>query len=268
MENMTTSEDLLFFPVIGRIYTTERFPAILRDEKALSLKSRLPAHLRDRKLQNQYAALAGAVRSAEFDRFIRSFLKQNPDGIVVQLGCGLETTFDRCDNGSARWVEVDTAESMKIRKTVLREGPRERYFEGDPLSPAWMAEIRVREPQTPVLVCAAGLLHRFPQDRIEKLLWELQAMGHVEILFDALNRQGGKRMEGYLPSGNPAKTAEPFCVDDAAHLAEHLGGDARVLVEDAMFAHADLSGVGFLAKSAIRKANRGKMMKIVALKLS
>ena len=43
MQNMGIVEDTLFVPLLGRIYASERFPNILRDDAALSLKDRIPA---------------------------------------------------------------------------------------------------------------------------------------------------------------------------------------------------------------------------------
>ena len=36
-------EDTMFIPMVGRIYATEKFPGILYDKKALSLKEKLPS---------------------------------------------------------------------------------------------------------------------------------------------------------------------------------------------------------------------------------
>ena len=266
MENMTTMEDTLFLPVLGRIYATERFPHILKDEKALELKAKLPAHLKDRQLQNQYAALAGAVRSANFDRYIRNFLQRHPDGVIVQLGCGLETTYYRCDNGRAIWYEVDFPNTMEVRKTVLREAERERFYAGNPFLCEWMAEIRSRDPQIPVLVTAGGMLHYFDRKKIIGLMQKIQRFGNVELVFDALNERGMKRMAEYMKQTGHEKSDDYFHVDCASDLAREIG-NAQVLLEEKYYAHTDTSGLGFLARYSMRKADKADLMKIIALKL-
>ena len=99
MSKLGVVEDTLFVPMLGRIYASEHYPQILYDKKALELKNRLPLNLIEQNMQNQYTLLASASRSANMDRIIRSFLERRPDGVIVQLGCGLETTYHRCDNG-------------------------------------------------------------------------------------------------------------------------------------------------------------------------
>ena len=98
-------EDTLFIPLLGRIYASERYPHILYDKSALSLKLQLP--LTEQPHQSQYTLLASACRAANMDRFVRNFLTRKPDGAIVQLGCGLETAYFRCDNGRTLWYALD-----------------------------------------------------------------------------------------------------------------------------------------------------------------
>ena len=102
MQKLGVVEDTLFVPMLGRIYASEHCPQILYDKKALELKNKLPSDLIEQNKQNQYTLLASASRSANMDRFIQSFLERRPNGVIVQLGCGLETTYYRCDNRGTR----------------------------------------------------------------------------------------------------------------------------------------------------------------------
>ena len=263
MENRTTMEDTLFVPVMGRIYTTEHFPDILTDEAARKME--LPAHLKNQKLQNQYGALTGAVRSAAFDRYILDFLTRHPDGVIVQLGCGLETTYQRCDNGHATWYEVDFPDTIQLRRSVLREQDREHFFPGNPFALEWLSRIRQQDPKVPILVTAGGLLHYFEQEKIEGLIRKIQAAGHVELLFDAMNADGIQRMAGYMAQSGHDPSLNYFHVDHSAALAKKL--HAKVLLDELYFSHVDLSKLGFLARSAMKKSDKHRLMKIVALKL-
>ena len=107
MQKLGVLEDTLFIPMLGRIYASEHYLQILYDKKALELKKKLPSDLIKQNMQSQYTLLASASRSANMDRIIRTFLERRPDGVIVQLGCGLETTYHRCDNGKTHWYAVD-----------------------------------------------------------------------------------------------------------------------------------------------------------------
>ena len=72
------------------------------------------------------------------DRIIRDFLERRPNGAIVQLGCGLETTYYRCDNGRARWYAVDLPHVIEYRRGLLPEPEREFYISGDAFVKDWI----------------------------------------------------------------------------------------------------------------------------------
>ena len=121
MSKLGVVEDTLFVPMLGRIYASEHCPQIIYDKKALELKEKLSPDLLGNGSQSQYTLLASAARSANMDRFIQEFLMRKPDGVIVQLGCGLETTYYRCDNGKTRWYAVDLPHVIDYRRELLPE---------------------------------------------------------------------------------------------------------------------------------------------------
>ena len=131
MSKLGVVEDTLFVPMLGRIYASEHCPQIIYDKKALELKEKLSPDLLGNGSQSQYTLLASAARSANMDRFIQEFLMRKPDGVIVQLGCGLETTYYRCDNGKTRWYAVDLPHVIDYRRELLPEPERETYLAGD-----------------------------------------------------------------------------------------------------------------------------------------
>ena len=157
MQKLGVVEDTLFVPMLGRIYASEHCPQILYDKKALELKNKLPSDLIEQKKQNQYTLLASASRSANMDRFIRSFLERRPNGVIVQLGCGLETTYYRCDNGRTRWYAVDLPHVIEYRRGLLPQPEREFYISGDAFAKDWIKKVRNDVLDAPVLVTAGGV---------------------------------------------------------------------------------------------------------------
>lgn len=170
MPQLGIIEDTLFIPMLGRIYASEHCPQILYDQKALELKKKLPRNLLRRNRQSQYTMLASAVRSANFDRYIRAFLEHKADGVIVQLGCGLETTYDRCDNTKARWYSVDLPHVLEYRRELLPEPERETYLAGDAFAEDWIRQIRADVSDAPIFITAGGLFHYFEESKVVGLL--------------------------------------------------------------------------------------------------
>ena len=124
MPDFDKVEDTLFVPMLGRIYASENFSNIFYDKKALELKNNLPKKIKGQDTQTQYTLMASAVRSLNMDRYVKEFLEKNPYGIVVNLGCGLETTYYRNDNKKSIWYEVDLPDVIDYRRKLLEENRR------------------------------------------------------------------------------------------------------------------------------------------------
>lgn len=266
MLNLGVVEDTLFVPMLGRIYASEYCPRVLYDSKALELKKKLPPGLLERDGQSQYTLLASAARSANMDRSIRAFLRRRPDGVIVQLGCGLETTYDRCDNGRTRWYAVDLPHVVAYRRTLLPEPERETYLAGDAFGDAWLRRVRADAPDAPLLVTAGGLFHYFEAPRVRALLQMLGRSGAAEVVFDAVSRGGMAMMRRkYLKQVGHADARMFFYVDSAEALAAQLGGGTRVLAEEPYYRHISRDGLKLSTRVSMDLSDRFRMVKMIRL---
>ena len=268
MSKLGVVEDTLFVPLAGRIYASERCPRVLYDGKALSLKGALPAGLLAWDRQSQYTLLASTSRSANMDRSVRDFLRRKPDGIVAQLGCGLETAYFRCDNGKTRWYAVDLPHVIEYRRELLPEPERESYLAGDAFSEDWLRQIRAEHPDAPLLVTAGGLLHHFEERRVLGLLGVVGRFGDVELVFDAVNERGMAMLrKKYMKQVGHAGAPMFFYVDSAAELTAKAGGAAEVLAEEPYYRHIPRRGLKLSTRVSMWVSDRLRMVKMVRLGL-
>ena len=265
MPDFSNVEDTLFVPMLGRIYASEKFPDILKDEKALELKSKLPANLKGQDTQTQYTLMASAVRSTNMDRYIKDFIKREPEGIIVQLGCGLETTFFRNDNGKNIWYEVDLPAVIDYRRELLGESERDRVLACDAFSEDWIKMIRNIHKDAPVLVTASGIFYYFKEDMVLDLFKKLTKYGHVEIVFDTVNHTGMKQMSKYMKQVGHEDASMYFYVDNAEDVVAKTGG--KVLKEEPYYAHTDKKGMKFMTSASMRVSDRFKMVKMEHIRL-
>ena len=266
MPDFSTVEDTLFVPMLGRIYASEHFPSILHDEKALELKPRLPKNIKGQDTQTQYTLMASAVRSVNMDRCIREFLGRNPDGVIVLLGCGLETTFFRNDNGRTHWYEVDLPDVIAYRRELLGECERDRCIAADAFGREWIEQVRADFPDAPMLVAASGLFYYFERKNVVALFKMLKEFGPVEILFDTINSAGMRKMGKYMKQVGHPDAAMYFCVDRAQELAAEIGG--TLLMEEPYYAHIRKKELRFSTAMTMRGSDLMKMVKMVAISLN
>lgn len=266
MSPLGVVEDTLFVPMLGRIYAGAHCPQVLYDPKALELKQKLPPGLTEQGRQSQYTLLASAARSANMDRFIRAFLARRPEGVIVQLGCGLETTYHRCDNGHTRWYAVDLPPVIAYRRELLPEPERETYLAGDAFAGDWVRRIRTDAPDAPLLVTAGGLFHYFAENKVVDLLRMLAKFGPVEILFDAVSQSGMAMMrKKYMKQVGHGDAQMFFYVDAAAELAGKVGCGVRVLAEEPYYRHIPRTGLKLSTRVSMAVSDRLRMVKMVHL---
>src|SRR5699024_3977411 len=190
MPKLGVVENTLFIPMLGRLYASEHCPQILYDKKALELKEKLPSNVLQQESQSQYTLLASAVRSANMDRFIQAFLSRKPNGVIVQIGCGLETTYNRCDNGRTLWYAVDLPQVMEYRRKLLPKAEREVYLVGDAFAENLIRRVRADVPDAPLLIIAGGLFHYFQDTKVLGMFRMLCQFGDIEIVFDTVSKSG------------------------------------------------------------------------------
>ncbi len=261
-------EDTLFVPMLGRIYASEHFSNILYDAKALELKNKLPAGVIGNDTQTQYTYLASASRCANMDRYISDFLKRKKNGIIVELGCGLETTYNRNDDGCTMWYEIDLPEVIEYRKTLLPETERQRYIACDAFEYDWIDLIRKDHPDVPLLVTASGLFYYFEEEKILDLLRKLEDYGDIEVLFDAVNKSGMVMMKKkHMKTVGHEDAKMYFYVDSAAGLAAKIGGKTKVLAEEPFYRHISKKGLSLSTRLSMIISDRFSMVKMIHLSL-
>ena len=267
MQTLGVVEDTLFVPMLGRIYAAEHCPQILYDKKALELKNKLPSDLIEQNKQNQYTLLASATRSANMDRFIQSFLERRPNGVIVQLGCGLETTYYRCDNRRTHWYAVDLPHVIDYRRELLPELERETYLAGDAFSEDWIRQVRTEFPDAPILVTAGGLFHYFEENKVISLLRMIGQSGNMEVVFDTVNKRGMTMMKKkYMKQVGHADAQMFFYVDAAEELAAKIRGNVKVIAEEPYYRYIPKNGLKLSTKVSMAVSDQFKMVKMICLK--
>lgn len=266
MPEFNTIEDTLFVPMLGRIYASRYFSNVLYDSKALELEKKLPPHIKGKNTQTQYTLLAGAVRSANMDRYIRRFIKRHSGAIVVEIGCGLETAFYRNDDGKAIWYEVDLPNVIEYRESLLGTNERDQSISADAFGEEWIKQIRSEHPDAPMLVTGSGLFYYFEKKKILELFRNLKKYGNVEIVFDTVNHSGMKQMGRYMKQVGHEEASMYFYVDDGEALANEI--DAVLLKEEAYYAHTDKRGMKLVTYLTMKISDCFKMVKMIHLKLN
>lgn len=157
---------------------------ILKDEKAVEISKKLnpilansPNHwLRDLTTGKVKKELVVHInlRAKKYDEYARSFLKTNPNGIIVNIGCGMDSRFQRIDDGKQIFFDLDLPEMMAFRKQYYQETDHYHMIVSSVLDYAWMDRV-AKLGKRPVLFLVEGVFMYLDGDRVKELVLELQS---------------------------------------------------------------------------------------------
>lgn len=157
------AQETMLIPLYGRAVEARKEQPLLRDAKAIEIVDSLDYDFA--KLDGN-RSLAGAVlRGLIFDSWVADFLDSFPGGTVVDIGAGLNTRFERLDNGTCHWVELDLPDSMELRRQFFEPTDRRAMVAGSVTSPDWLPE--VREHPGPYFFVAEAVLPYVPREGCE-----------------------------------------------------------------------------------------------------
>jgi O-methyltransferase involved in polyketide biosynthesis len=113
-----------------RAIESQRTDALIKDERAEALVRQLDQESlrKTTALTEDSTRLVVILKTRDFDRFAQDFLRRHPDAVIVHIGCGLDTRFERVDNGQAEWYDLDLPEVIEPRRKFIGdEGERYHY---------------------------------------------------------------------------------------------------------------------------------------------
>ncbi|RVU23293.1 class I SAM-dependent methyltransferase [Streptomyces antnestii] len=128
-------QETLLIPLYGRAVDARRKDSVLGDTRAAELVASLDY---DFTRFDDLPSLTGAVlRTALFDHWVSGFLTAHPAGTLVELGAGLNTRYERLDNGTAHWFDLDLPDVTALRRTFVPDTPRRTAIAASVTEAAW-----------------------------------------------------------------------------------------------------------------------------------
>ena len=265
-----TVQETLVIPLFGRLVCSERFPELFSDPAAKWICDSLDYDFAEkRKKMESAAGLFGALEVAQrqYDHRseVEAYLKDHPKAAVVNLGCGLDDTFSKVDNGQCRGYNIDLPDVIKVRNDLLPAGDRETNLACDLNDFAWMDKI---DAGGGAVFFAAGVFYYFRTADVKRLF---QAMakhfpGGV-LVFDSCNERGAKLMrKTWLKEAGITDVSAFFSLEDATALNAWSDRFASVTAKSYMRGYRDIySKVGLFHKLMIRFCDGLVRMKIVRI---
>lgn len=189
--NLGSVQETMLLPLWGRAVETLKPKPLLVDKKAVEIIKSIPYDFSTISTNIRKLTRASWIaRSIFFDKKISEFIKAYPEATIVNVGCGLDTTFDRIDNGIIKWIDLDLPDAIELRKQYLQEKDRRRFISKSVFDTTWYDEIPDKDK---VMLLIAGVLYYFDESEVKKLFSEIHThLPAAEIIFDHASRLGIK----------------------------------------------------------------------------
>ena len=264
--NLDTLEETLFVPMRGRVFCSRTFPDTFKDEKALEIAKDLPEEYMNLERETEYTLMASAIRSKNMDIYIKKFLSKNPNGTIINIGCGMETTFYRNDNGKCIFIEMDLEEVTSMREKVFGKNKRDIILTKSLLDYSWIEDVK-KIAKGPYLIIASGVFYYFPKDQIIEFLRKVKLLGTVEILFDTVSKSGMKRTKKYMKQLGKEDATMYFYVEKGKELINEIGNNCKLIDEHDFYDFTEnKSKFKFKTKLYMVISDKLHMVKMIQLK--
>jgi O-methyltransferase involved in polyketide biosynthesis len=184
-----TVQSTMLLAIYGRAKASRMFPDILRDSEAIRIVDSIEYDFTDieKSYGTEYASLCCLLRAKRLDERCLAFMQKNPNGTVINLGAGLDTTFNRVDNGSVRWYNIDLPDSMAYRHQFISASKRCVDIPKSMLDYTWLSEIEAVDNS--VFILAGGLFYYFEKTQVRELVCHIvEHFPKGEIFFDAQSK--------------------------------------------------------------------------------
>lgn len=266
-----TVQETLIIPLYSRKLCSELYPNLYRDEMAVHLIDQIDydfsqVEKKSHSLMQRFGSLEVAMRQNDLAWEVQNYLADHPDAVVVNLGCGLDSTGRACDNGSCKIYNLDFPDVIAVRNQLLPAGDREENISCNLNDTEWFTKIDASEG---AIFFASGVFYYFLTEQVRTLV---QAMadsfpGGV-LVFDAANRTAVKMIaKTWLRSAKIQDVGAYFAVSDAKSEISPWDSRLQVTSRGYMLGYNDLRdpSVSGLFRFLARTGDRIMKMQIVRI---
>ena len=214
-----TVQETLVIPLYGRKVCAERYPDLYTDDVAKRIIGQVDYDFssleeQSKKLMYRFGFLEVAMRQNDIAEEVRDYLSTHPQAAVVNLGCGLDDTGRKCDNGECKIYNLDFESVINVRNELLPAGEREENIACDLTDTSWFDKI---DASGGAVFFAAGVFYYILTEQVKSLVCKMaEAFPGGKIVFDAANKKAGKLMlKTWLKIAKIKDVGAYFAVSDA-----------------------------------------------------
>lgn len=205
---MNSVNKTLYIPLYGKAFVTEK-GILLDDPKARKIWAAEGFPLKG-KSRSKWLAYYMGMRSAVFDRWLTARMAEDPNSVILHMGCGMDSRVERVGSLGHAWYDVDFPEVIAERKRYFREMEQYHMLAADVRTGEWLTEI----PGGSAIVVMEGISMYLRPEELQRLMRNLRShFSSVCLLMDCYTELAAKASR-YRNPINDVGVTQVYGLDD------------------------------------------------------
>lgn len=192
----------LLIPLYVRAEESKTTDAMIKDPMAESLVNQIDYDFG--KLSKNYkSALCCVARAKYFDDSIIEFCQKHDNVVVVNVGCGLDTRYQRIGSvANAEYYEVDLPDVITLRKQLISETEKDHFIAGSVLDDDWIDQLKADHVDGNFIFVFEGVLMYFNPTQVKDIINRIGsrfkgAELYFEMFGDRRKEKGFEALDGF-----------------------------------------------------------------------
>ncbi|HCY0026777.1 TPA: class I SAM-dependent methyltransferase, partial [Staphylococcus aureus] len=186
MKQLVGIPESMLIPLIARAKEYENEKPIIKDALSKKIFDGLDDMYKNVTCDDM-SQIGISIRTVIIDCVTKRLIKDNKDLIVVNIGCGLDTRFQRFNKEKISWIDLDVPESIEIRKTFFKESNSYKMISKSMLDYSWIDDVKNYKffnSKSNILFIIEGVLMYFDESVMTQLLDTIiKKMGDHNLTF-------------------------------------------------------------------------------------
>ena len=179
----------LFMPVWARAVETTKEYSFLVDRTALEIMDTVDfdfSQMTDN--LEEISQIAWIARCKRFDLIVSRFITDHPLGTIVNIGCGLDTSYERANGSAIRWYDLDLPDVIELKRKFQKETAGRKFISCSFLDTKWFEGIVIKDS---ILFISAGVFVYFEELEIRDFIIKVaDRFDDCEMFFDVTSPKG------------------------------------------------------------------------------
>jgi O-methyltransferase involved in polyketide biosynthesis len=241
---LSQEQETLLIP----LYSKAQPNPILNDAKARQILDEIVYDFKQLNIPGK-TEVTLRLRAKQLDVYARDFTAAHPDGLVLHLGCGLDSRCLRVARGNTRWIDLDMPDVIELRRKFYPENESYRLIASSVTDLAWVDSVDAGG--RPVFIIAEGLFMYLPEAELRTLIARLhERFPGAGLVFDAFSQLTVERIQAH-PSLRKTGASIRWGIDDP-HEIENWADGIRLKEEWFFSQSADIVRLSWFYRAMFR----------------